>query len=256
MQILARDRYQTITPFISALNAYWKILYDEVRDRSQGGADSHEHIDTSETMKSQKIENFNFVEAPLLGSRYDADGYVNVLMWNQLKYLGIIYRVVRKYRSRPQNLTDGDFWILNNPLNSEAMLEFYDRGVENGIPAYYAIYAIRDSTIAKCGYDLPPIMRVDDVCGFDFVKEDRGTLLKFQLPKNVKRIILKKSLGKCPATPFEGITVIEQNIPKGVESYEVLDSDPGRLPVFYAVFCQYQADRTKLRTSKGVSLLI
>lgn len=249
--IKIHERHQSIDEFLADINACWEKVAVSNRVLSLVEEVQDEKADLSETSSSKKFLPLVFNTDVSIEVINDENGHSNYIKWGEIKVPGVIYLIVRKYLSMPKNQHDGETRVVEST-------SFFDKDVENGIVTYYALFAIRGSSIARSTRDLSPTIRIDDVYNLQAKKGGGQEVeIDFELPKNVKQVIIKKSSSKKPINLYDGkLAFALETIPENEKVFKFRDIKTERLQSFYTIFCRYQVRRSTLVTSKGISVLV
>lgn len=249
--IKIHERHQSIDEFLVDINACWEKITVSNNVAPQAEDAQDKKTDLSETLLSRKSPPLVFNTKVSIEVINDENGYSNCIKWGKIKGLGVIYLIVKKYLSIPKNQHDGETSVVENT-------SFFDNNVENGIVTYYALFAVRGSSITRSAKDLSPTIRIDDVYNLQAKKAgNQEVVIDFELPKNVKQVIIKKSTSRKPVNLYDGkLAFTLETIPENEKIFKFIDKETERLPVFYTVFCRYQVRRSTLVTSKGISVLV
>lgn len=169
-------------------------------------------------------------------------GTVIHLTWQPSQSRDVRYTVVRKQRSRPVSVGDGE------KLATVAGTVYDDATAEAGVPIFYAVFADREGVSSKDGATVAtPVLLLAEVTQLMAQVSDRRVSLQWQTPPNVDDIVVLRSDRGYPRSITDG-----QRIPLLGKQQAVDTGVENDRKYFYTVICQFVDYSGKRITTSGV----
>jgi len=110
------------------------------------------------------------------------------LQWNApASSRALRYRVVRKVNGKPSSSSDGEI------VAETGDLFFEDFKIESGVSYYYSVFSSRSNRFSEKAETQGPILVIDEVRNISSLSNNSIVALKWDAPKNVKRIEIFRS---------------------------------------------------------------
>lgn len=169
-------------------------------------------------------------------------GTVIHLTWQPSLSRDVRYTVVRKQRSRPVSVGDGE------KLATVAGTVYDDATAEVGVPIFYAVFADREGVSSKDGATVAtPVLLLAEVTQLMAQVSDRRVSLQWQTPPNIDDIVVLRSDRGYPRSITDG-----QRIPLLGKQQAVDTGVENDRKYFYTVICQFVDYSGKRITTSGV----
>jgi hypothetical protein len=174
-------------------------------------------------------------------------GNIVNLSWDLVPLQGITYHIIRKNRTQPNNIKDGQ------KLNIVTERTYDDKTTEVGIPVYYAVYSECEKVLSQQGAFLArSVLLTQDVAHLVAKVSDHQVDLSWKLPPNVSSICIVRKEGKPPVSLQDGALLAELDstqkrfLDRNVENEHIYH---------YAVYCQFKNQARNVITSHGVHVM-
>lgn len=166
------------------------------------------------------------------------------LQWNPSPTRGVSYKIVRKTRSQPVSVKDGQL------LATVGGRVYDDTQPEIGIPTFYAVFAALEDIPSLEAATLPrSILLAADVGGVKTRIDNQLIELTWKAPPNVQAIIVVRKERMAPASITDGMQLAPLDLQHMVD--RAVQND---CLYFYSIFCRFKDYDGSIVTSTGVTI--
>jgi hypothetical protein len=178
--------------------------------------------------------------------RAQIKGRIVNLSWEPVPLHGITYHIIRKSRTQPKNVEDGQ------QLDIIAEQTYDDTTAEIGLPLYYAVYSQCEQVLSQKGAFLArSVLITQDVTHLMAKVGNHKVELSWTPPQNVSTICIVRTENKPPVSLKDGTLLAKLDgtqkrfIDQGAENNHIY---------YYATYCQFRNQDGNLVTSHGAQI--
>lgn len=165
------------------------------------------------------------------------------LQWEPSATRHVSYKVVRKVRSQPVSVKDGQL------LETVTGYVFDDTQPEIGMPMFYAVFAALQDVVSTAAATLSqPVMLTGDATEISLTVNDHFVDLSWHAPPNVQNVVVVRKEKTLPGSMNDGKHLIPLDFGHLVDR----DVENSRL-YFYSIYCQFKDFHGRIVTSAGVT---
>ncbi len=166
------------------------------------------------------------------------------LQWNPSPTRDVSYIIVRKTRSRPVSVKDGQI------LARVGGRMYDDTQPEIGISTFYSVFAaFEDITSIEAATLQHPIMLTAEVEDIKKRIDNRLVELTWKAPQNVHTIMVVRKEKMAPASVEDGVKVAPLDLQHLVDR-----TVKNECLYFYSIFCQFKDHDARIITTTGMTV--
>ena len=166
------------------------------------------------------------------------------LQWNPSPTRGVSYKIVRKTRSQPVSVKDGQV------LATVSGRVYDDTQPEIGMPTFYAVFAaLEDIPSLEAAMLQRPVLLPAEVNGVKTRIDSQLVELTWKAPPNVQAIVVVRKEKMAPVSITDGVQLAPLDLQHLVD--RAVQND---CLYFYSIFCKFKEYDGSILTSAGVTV--